>query len=182
MREFSTLDFNNEIQNYKEQACEKLSENLQNQYKKTHKIFIWEKKFCILHILSSTDNNSDFLKLQQFYSNIRITKNYTARNSKNMLLTWKKILLTENINFKNCRYYKKNKIFMNSLQQLKILQLNIYTNHSEFDVLWTKYKKKPEKWENFRNCRTNTMRRMKRNQKIQSSEWNSHEQIILILL
>ena len=182
MREFSILNFNNEIQNYKKQACEKLSENLWNQYKKTYKVLIWKKKFCFLHIFSSTDNNSDFLKLQQFYSDARITKNYTARNNKNMLLTWKRILLTEDINFKNCRYYKKNKVFMNSLQWFKILQFDIYTNHSEFDMLWTRYKKKSEEWWNFRDCKMNTVRKMKRNQRIQNSKWNYHDQIVLILL
>ena len=147
MREFSTLDFNNEIQNYKEQACKKLSENLQNQYKETYRILIWEKKFHFFHIFSSIDNNFNLLKLQQFYLNTRITEDYTARDSKNMLLTWKRILLTENINLRDCRYYKKNKIFMNLLQQLEILQSDIYTNHLEFDVLWTRYEKKPEEWQ-----------------------------------
>ena len=170
MREFSILDFNNEIQNYEEQACEKLSENLQNQYKETHRVLIWEKRFCFLHIFLSTDNNSDFLKSQQFYLNTRITENYTARNSKNMLLTWKRILLIEDINLRDHKYYKKNRVFMNLLQWFKILQSDIYTNHLKFEVLWTRYEKKLEEWQNFRNCRMNMMRKMKKNQKIQSSK------------
>ena len=90
-----------------------------------------------------------------------------------MLLTWKKILLTENINFKDYKYYKNNRIFMNLLQWLEILQSDIYINHSEFDTLWTRYKKKLKKWQNFRNCRMNMMRKMKKKSEISKKKYSN---------
>ena len=40
MRDFSTLSSNDKLQNYKENACKKLTEDQQNQYKEIHRALI----------------------------------------------------------------------------------------------------------------------------------------------
>ena len=77
-------------------------------------------------------------------------KDYTARDVKNMLASWERILLKENMNLRNQRYYKENKKYMNFLQRLKYLQSDSYTKHLKFEALWIKYEKKEstEKSEN----------------------------------
>jgi len=48
-------------------------------------------------------------------------KDYTARDVKNILVSWKRILLKEDMNLRNQKYYRENKIYMNSLQRLEYL-------------------------------------------------------------
>ena len=69
-------------------------------------------------------------------------KDYTARDAENMLVSWERILLKEDMNLRNQRYYRENRIYMNSLQRLEYLQFDSYMKHSEFEALWIKYRKK----------------------------------------
>ena len=72
------------------------------------------------------------------------------KDVKNILASWKRILLKEDMNLRNQRYYRENRIYMNSLQRLEYFQSDSYMKHLKFEALWIKYEKKEstEKSEN----------------------------------
>ena len=66
-------------------------------------------------------------------------EDYTTQDHEDTIPPWERTLQAENLNPRDRRYYRDNRLHMNSLQRLEYLQSDDYTNHPEFEGLQYKY-------------------------------------------
>ena len=138
MRGFSTLG-PNDVQDYEEHAWEDVPEDQKRQYKEIGRALSWEDRFQFLGIPLPSNNDPHLMEPRQFFPEAINMEGYTARDSEDVIALWERVLLGGDLNLRDRRYYRDNRLHMNAMQRLEYLRPDDYTNHPEFEGLQCKY-------------------------------------------